>query len=87
MKLVIAAIVCIGVLGQTSAASAQQYSFYYYYGAPCCAPTTIDYGWAYTRNQPAGDVAPYLALRMTDGTLACSHGNYRPIRGWCRRIW
>jgi hypothetical protein len=38
-------------------------------------------------NQPVGYGEPYPAARMADGTLACEHSNYRPIRSWCRRIW
>jgi hypothetical protein len=66
-------------------------SYYYYYGSPaalCCTFSAVDLGWAYTRNQPPGDAAPYPALRMADGTLACEHSNFRPFAGgWCRRIW
>ena len=92
MKLVVAVVLCFAALGQINTASAQQFYWpgYYYYGTGadlCCVLTTIDLGWAYTRNQPAGEVRPYPPLRMADGTLACSHSNYRPIRGWCRRIW
>lgn len=82
------------IISQINAASAQYYGppgGYYYYGSPagiCCALTPVDLGWAFTRNQPVGDVAPYPALRMADGTLGCEHSNYRPLRGgWCRRIW
>jgi hypothetical protein len=94
MKLVVAAVLCTAaVIGQISTASAQYYGplgGYYYYGSPagiCCALTPLDLGWAYTRNQPAGDVERYPAARLPDGSLACEHSNYRPIRGWCQRIW
>lgn len=89
-----AAVLCIAVTSQVTMASAQYYGppgGYYYYGSPAGiggALTPVDLGWAFTRNQPAGDVAPYRALRMADGTLGCEHNNYRPFRGgWCRRIW
>lgn len=66
-------------------------SYYYYYGSPaalCCAWSPTNLGWTYTRNQPPGGGAPYPALRMSDGSLACEHGNYRPFRsGLCHRIW
>jgi hypothetical protein len=88
------AVFCTAVLSQIDTASAQYYgpaSLYYHYGSPagaCCALVPMDLGWAFTRNQPAGHVAPYPALRMADGTLGCEHANYRPARsGWCRRIW
>ena len=99
MRAIFAAVICAGaVISQTSTASAQyttQYygppGSYYYYGSPaglCCALQPMNFGWAYTRNQPTGDGGPYPALRMADGTLACEHSNYRPFRGgWCRRIW
>jgi hypothetical protein len=94
MRRILVIVFCTAaVLGQISGASAQYYGppgGYYYYGSPagvCCAPEPVDLGWAYTRNQPVGGGAPYPALRMPDGTLACEHSNYRPIRGWCRRIW
>ena len=52
------------------------------------ALVTANSGWAFTRNQPVGDIAPYPALQMPDGTLGCEHSNYRPHRdGWCQRIW
>ena len=88
------AVLCTAVFSQIDTASAQYYGplgGYYYYGSPaavCCALTPVDLGWALTRSQPAGNVAPYPALRMADGTLGCEHYNYRPMRGgWCRRIW
>jgi hypothetical protein len=93
---IVAAVLFTGFITQINTASAQAGgtyygSYYYYYGSPaalCCALSPIDLGWAYTRNQPAGDSAPYPALRMADGTLACEHSNYRPFAGgWCRRIW
>jgi hypothetical protein len=97
---IFAAVLCTAAIGQVNTASAQYYgsasyygpaSLYYNYGSPaggCCALVTMDLGWAFTRSQPAGDVAPYPALRMADGTLGCEHSNYRPFRGgWCRRIW
>jgi len=103
MRAIFAAVICAGaVISQTSTASAQyatQYTApyygppggYYYYGSPagnCCALLPLNFGWAYTRNQPTGDGGPYPALRMADGTLACEYSNYRPFRGgWCRRIW
>jgi hypothetical protein len=81
-------------IGQASKASAEYYGppgGYYYYGSGagiCCALSPVDLGWAYTRYQPVGDgEQPYPATRMTDGTLACEHRNYRPIRGLCQRIW
>jgi hypothetical protein len=95
MKAIFAAVICAGaVISQTGIASAQYYgpaSFYYSYGSPagaCCALLPMNLGWAYTRNQPAGDGGPYPPMRMADGTLACEYSNYRPFRGgWCRRIW
>ena len=95
MKAIFASALCAAaVICQTSTASAQYYgpaAFYYSYGSPaaaCCALLPMNLGWAYTRNQPPGDGAPYSALRMADGTLACEQRNYRPMRGgWCRRIW
>jgi hypothetical protein len=60
---------------------------YYRYGSECCAPQPVDLGWAYTRYQPVGYGESYPARRMADSTLACDHSNYRPIRGWCQRIW
>jgi len=93
---IFAVVLFTGVVCHINTASAQAGgtyygSYYYYYGSPaatCCALSAIDLGWAYTRNQPPGDSAPYPALRMADGTLACEHSNYRPFRGgWCRRIW
>jgi hypothetical protein len=95
MRAIFAAIICAGaVISQTGTASAQYIgpaSFYYSYGGAaglCCAVLPMNLGWAYTRNQPAGDGGPYPALRMADGTLACEYSNYRPFRGgWCRRIW
>ena len=93
MKAVFAAVLCTAtIIGQIGAASAQYYGppgGYYYYGSPagiCCALSPVDLGWAYTRYQPEGYGKPYPATRMPDGTLACEHGNYRPIRGWCRRV-
>jgi hypothetical protein len=94
MKLVLATVFCCAaIVGDISGASAQYYGppgGYYYYGSPaavCCALVPVDLGWAYTRNQPVGYGEPYPAARMPDGTLACEHSNYRPIRGSCRRIW
>jgi hypothetical protein len=94
MKLIVAAVLCTAaVIGQISTASAQYYGppgGYYYYGSPagiCCALTPQDLGWVYTRNQPVGYGEPYPAMQMADGTLACSNSNYRPIHGWCQRIW
>jgi hypothetical protein len=94
MKLIVAAVLCTAALnGQVSTASAQYYGplgGYYYYGSPagmCCALAPPDLGWAYTRNQPVGNVEPYPAVRMADGTLACENTNYRPMRGWCQRVW
>ena len=94
MRCILASVFCTAaVFGQISRASAEYYGVpggYYYYGSPagnCCALVPVDLGWAYTRYQPAGYGPPYLALRMPDGTLGCEHSNYRPIRGWCRRIW
>jgi len=88
------AVVCTAVVSQIEPALAQYYGppgGYYYYGSPAAlhpVPTPVDLGWAYTRNQPPGDVPAYPALRMADGALACEHSNYRPMRGgWCRRIW
>ena len=103
MKPVVGAVLCTAaVVGQISTALAQYYGQpggyyyyeppggYYYYGSPagvCCALSPLDLGWAYTRNQPVGYGEPYRATPMADGTLACEHSNYRPIRGWCQRIW
>jgi hypothetical protein len=94
MKAGFAIILCTAAtICQISAASAQYYGppgGFYYYGSPagiCCALSPPDLGWAYTRNQPVGYSEPYPATRLADGTLACSHYNYRPIRGWCQRIW
>jgi hypothetical protein len=94
------AVFCTAVISQISPASAQYYgqtsyygpaSMHYHYLSPagaCCALVTVDSGWAFTRNQPVGDVAPYPAVQMADGTLGCEHSNYRPRRGgWCQRIW
>lgn len=90
------AVICTAVLSQISSASAQTSYFgpasmHYHYLSPagsCCALVTVNSGWAYTRNQAVGDVAPYPALQMADGTLGCEHINYRPRRGgWCQRIW
>jgi hypothetical protein len=92
MKLIVAAVLCTAaVIGQISTASAQYYGpGYYNYGSPegfYNRLLPLDLGWAYTRNQPVGYGEPYPAARMPDGTLACEHSNYRPIRGWCQRIW
>ena len=101
MKLIVAAVLCTAaVIGQISTASAQYYRPFtsyqyfrpltYYYGSPagsCCALTPLNQGWIYTRDQPVGDGQPYAAVPMADGSLACSHSNYRPIRGLCQRIW
>ena len=97
---IFAAVFCTAVISQISPASAQYYgqtsyygpaSMHYHYLSPagaCCALVTANSGWAFTRNQPVGDVASYPALPMADGTLGCEHSNYRPTRGgWCRRIW
>ena len=76
---IFAAVICTAVISQINPASAQYYGplgGYYYYGSPaavCCALTPVDLGWALTRSQPAGNVAPYPALRMADGTLGCEH--------------
>jgi hypothetical protein len=94
MKYILASIFCAAaVLGQPSQASAEYYGppgGYYYYGSGagiCCAVLPVDLGWAYTRNRPVGDGGAYPALQMPDGTLACEHSNFRPMRGLCRRIW
>ncbi|SHN87815.1 hypothetical protein SAMN05444170_7385 [Bradyrhizobium erythrophlei] len=94
MKHLLACFFCTAaILGQPSKVSAEYYGppgGYYYYGSGagiCCAVLPVDLGWAYTRNRPVGDGAAYPALQMPDGTLGCEHSNYRPIRGWCRRIW
>jgi hypothetical protein len=94
MKAIFAAVLCTAAaIGQIRTASAQYYGppgGYYYYGSPagiCCALSPLDLGWAYTRNQPVGYGRPYPATRMADGTFACEQSNYRPIRGWCQRIW
>jgi hypothetical protein len=98
---IFAAVICAAAISQISPASAQHYgqtssyygpaSMHYHYLSPagaCCALVTVNSGWVFTRNQPVGDVAPYPALRMTDGEPACEHSNYRPRRdGLCRRIW
>jgi len=92
MKAIFAAAFSVAVIGHISTASAQYngpLGGYYYYGSPagnCCALSPLNLGWAYTRNQPVGYGASYHAMAMADGTLACEHSNYRPIRGWCRRI-
>jgi hypothetical protein len=95
MKAIFAAALCAAAtICQPSTASAQYYgpaALYYSYGSPagaCCALVPMNLGWAYTRGQPPGDTAPYPAMLMADGTLACAASNYRPFRGgWCRRIW
>ncbi len=96
MKLIVAAGICIATaFGQVGPAAAQQYygppGDYYYYGTGAIGRADlapVDLGWLYTRNQPVGYGRPYPALRMADGTLACSNSNYRPTHGgWCRRIW
>jgi len=102
MKLVVAAVLCTAaVIGQISTASAQYYprtgyyyynppGGYYYWGSPAgfySGQPLQNLGWNYTRNQPVGEGKPYPAARMPDGTLACENANYRPIRGWCQRIW
>ena len=94
MKAIFAAVLCTAAaIGQIRTASAQYYGppgGYYYYGSPagiCCALSPLDLGWAYTRNQPVGYGRHYPATRMADGTFACKQSNYRPIRGWCQRIW
>jgi hypothetical protein len=102
MKLIVAAVLCTAaVIGQIGTATAQSYppGTYYYYNPPggyyywgslsglYNVLTPQDLGWNYTRNQPVGNGRPYPALRMADGTLACEHSNYRPIRGWCQRVW
>jgi hypothetical protein len=88
MKLIVAGICIVTVFGQVSTVAAGDY---YYFGTGAIARadlTPVDLGWLYTRNQPVGYDKPYPALRMADGTLACSNSNYRPTRGgWCRRIW
>jgi hypothetical protein len=101
MKVIFAAALCIAaIIGQIGTASAQYdphsgpYYYYppggyYYYGSPAgiySGQPLQDLGWNYTRNQPVGDVEPYPAVQMPDGALACEHSNYRPIRGWCRRV-
>ena len=98
--LTLTALICTAVISQISPASAQYNgqtsyfgpaSMHYHYLSPagsCCALVTVNSGWAYTRTQAVGDVPPYLALQMPDGTLGCEHFNYRPRRGgWCQRIW
>lgn len=93
-------IICTALVSQIGPASAQYFgqtsyfgpaSMHYHYLSPagaCCALVTVNSGWAVTRNQPAGDVAPYPALQMPDGSPACEHRNYRPRRsGLCERIW
>jgi hypothetical protein len=98
MRHILAGIFCatalLGQIGTASAQSAAPYygpiGGYYYWGSLagiCCALHPVDLGWAYTRNQPVSDSASYPAVLMPDGTLGCEHSNYRPIRGWCRRIW
>ena len=81
---IFAAVFCTAVISQISPASAQYYgqtsyygpaSMHYHYLSPagaCCALVTVNSGWAFTRNQPVGDVASYPALPMADGTLGCS---------------
>jgi len=101
MKVIFAAVLCIAaIIGQYGPASAQSYppgSYYYYYpsrsyyyygsaGSFFNVPQPQDLGWNYTRNQPVGYVKSYPATRMPDGTLACEHSNYRPIRGWCQLV-
>ena len=96
------AVICAAIISQISPASAQYYgygqtsyygpaSMHYHYLSPaaaCCAVVTVDSGWVFTRNQPVGDVAPYPAAQLADGSLGCEHRNYRPHRdGWCQRIW
>ena len=102
MKIIFAAALFTGaIIGQISTASAQYYppggyyyyyppGGYYYYGSPAGiynGQPPQDLGWNYTRNQPVGYGEPYPAARLPDGTLGCEHSNYRPIRGWCQRIW
>ena len=102
MKLVLATVFCCAaIVGDISGASAQYYGppggyyyyppgGYYYYGSPAgiySGQPLQDLGWVYTRTQPVGDGGPYPAMRTPDGSLACEFSNYRPIRGWCRRIW
>ena len=87
MKAIFAASFCTAaIIGQISTASAQFYPPGGYY-SPAGVYLPQDLGWVYTRNQPVGYSEPYPAMRMPDGTLACEHSNYRPIRGWCQRIW
>jgi hypothetical protein len=98
---ILTAVICTAVISQIGPASAQYLgptssyygpaSMHYHYLSPagaCCALVTVNSGWVFTRNQPVGDVAPYPALQMPDGSPACEHSNYRPRRGgFCERIW
>jgi len=100
MRAIFAAVLCAAaIIGHFNAASAQYYAsggYYYYpsggyynYGSPAGVyngQPLQELGWNYTRNQPEGYGRPYPAARMPDGTLACEHSNYRPIRGWCQRV-
>ena len=98
---ILTAVICTAVISQIGPASAQYLGpTSSYYGpasmrcrclspaGACCALVTVNSGWVFTRNQPVGDVAPYPALQMPDGSPACEHSNYRPRRGgFCERIW
>jgi hypothetical protein len=98
---ILAAAICAAGISHISSASAQYIgptssyygpaSMHYHYLSPagaCCALVTVNSGWVFTRNQPVGDVAPYPAVQMPDGSPACEHSNYRPRRsGLCERIW
>ena len=100
MKVILAAALCTAAIISSISTASAQYSTssgsyyyppdnYYYYGSPAGifnVPAPESLGWNYTRNQPVGYGESYPALRMPDGTLACEHGNYRPIRGWCKPV-
>ena len=90
MRFMLATVLCCAaVVGQISTASA-----YYYYGSPAgwfcpvCAQPENAPGFGCTDcGQAVGHVKPYPASYVANGQPVCAHRNYRPIKGWCQRVW
>jgi hypothetical protein len=90
MKAILAAVLCSTVIvGQVGTAAAQYYPppGGYYYGPRGYDPGYYPAPPPPRYAQPMGWGDPYPANAGPDGRLYCNHRNYRPISGWCQRVW
>lgn len=84
MKVLIATALCsLMIVGQASA------QYYYPRGEPDYYAPRPPPPRAYYQQQqyPMGWGEPYPARYGYNGQLYCTHRNYRPIDGWCQRVY